>query len=499
MTTALIFVILEILQVICLLLLPQAAVVWTVLAAICPLLLLIFAKKPTLAASQNVYATVFSLMFATLMAFCGSSCNYGCEFVESRGLLLLAYAGCVMIFALLGVLVGLSSKRHYMLFALGVFLAVAHVCVPQNSFALWAVSLGLLGFAVMFTAASATSLHKRLARAAKILDVKNVSTPLFARNFAFAATAINLFFVLTTKFCEAGAVHGLNLAANIVCAVLDFVLLFAYLYQPLETVSEYQLDLLEEGDPEIDLESVRTMVTHRLSDKKMYLFAAWLRKILPFFFHDKIAGLEKVTEKSTVFVANHYEIYGPFITELKFARKKSVRPWTDSLMTNRSTLTRQLRSGVDKVTRKWLIKPIRKKLPSMLASTVWNCIDSCRPISIYRRNQEKIDGMMNESVAALKAGDSILIFPEKPPEGEYYKDDSVDKFQTGFVAIAEKYKQETGKDLTFFPLYIDKRGKKMIVGERVTFDGNALLRDEKVRVTDNLFDQLSELAQACAK
>lgn len=497
MTTVLIFILLEVLLTLCIFLLPQLTFVWAIALAICPLLLLAFWKKATLPASQNTYSVVFALAYGALTVFCGSSANASSRFFATSGAVFwVAFLGIVAAAALFGSLLGNTTKKHYRLFVFGVLFSVAYVCIPQNSAVLCAVAFALLLLAIVFVTASAISLHKLSALAAIALGEKDVSPQLLARNVAFVATTVNLFFVLTGKFCAESGVVTADLWANIVCAVMSFVLLFVYLRQPLEDVSEYQISLLQQDNPDVDKDLVRKQLEHRLKAEPFYPLAAFLKKSLALFFHDKVVGLEKV-EESTVFVANHYEIYGPFIVELKFPR--AFRPWTDSLMTDRATLTRQLRSGINVVTRKWLIKPIREKLPAWVASPLWKILNCCRPISIYRRDAEKIDQMFNDSVTALKSGDNVVIFPEKPPTGQHYGDGTVDKFQTGFVEIAERFKQETGKNLTFYPLYVDKYGKKMVVGEKVTYNPDALLRDEKVRIADELYDQMTAISQECEK
>lgn len=498
MNPVLIFVLLEIILSLCIILLPQLTLVWAILLSITPLFLMVFWTKGTLPASQNNYSLVFALTYASLSVFCGGNARASRIFYATSDFVFwMSFICIITAAALLGYLIGNTAKKHYRMYVYGVLFCIAHVCIPQTDSDLCAWAFGLLVFAVMFITASAISLHKSMALSARALKVKDVSFRLLSRNTAFTATAVNLFFVLTGKFLAPRDAGTAYFWANISCAVLSVILLFVYLKQPLEEVSEYQTQLLLNGNPDIDADLVEEQLRKRLAEEEFYPPAAFAKKILSLFFHDKVVGLEKVQETSAVFVANHYEIYGPFITELKFPRV--FRPWTDNLMTDRATLTRQLRSGINVLTKKWLIKPIRKRLPAMVASPLWKTINCCRPITIARKDPEKIDRMLRESVTALKSGDSVVVFPEKPPLGQHYSDGGVDRLQTGFVEIAQKYKETTGKDVSFYPLYIDKYGKKMIVGEKVVFDAGAPLNDEKLRVADELYEQLTEISQVCRK
>ncbi len=497
--TALLFIVVIISLSACIFAVPHLAVYWAIALALCPILLLLFWKKPTLPSSQNIYSVVFALSFGTLLVFFGSNLYAGLPFysvspIAYFGIFVGTLAFLTLCFS--AILVKFT-KRHYRLFAIGVLFSIAYCCIPQNSLALCAVAFGLLVVATTCILSSACVMRKRLKVAAKTLEKRDVALPLLTRNMAVVATVINLFFVIIVRFCSPSTVKIANLSANIVCAVLDFVLLFTYLRQPLDDVCEYQIKLLQQDNADVDKELVREHLQDSLCNKQIYPFAMMLKKVLNIFFRTRIVGLEKVTETSAVFVANHYEIFGPFITALKFPL--SFRPWTDGLMTDKRTLTRQLRSGVEVATRKWLIKPIRKKLPALIASTLWKTLQFARALSVYRNNPEKISAMMNETVETLKMGDQILVFPEKPPVGEYYKDGGIDKFQTGFVEIGEAYKCETNKDLCFYPLYIDKKGHQMIVGDKITFDSTAPLHDEKVRVSNYLYEKMSTMSEKCQK
>lgn len=496
--TALIFFVAILLLAFCVFALPQIAIFWAIVLAIIPTFLLLFWKKPTLPSSQNVFSVVFALAFCSQSVFFASNLQSSSLLFEHLGFAFFAiYVGafCLLACAICALLTKLTN-RHYRLFALGVLFSVAYCCIPQTNVALCAVAFGLLTLSTSFVLASSHLLRKRLKTAANVLEKRDVSAFLLARNMGFAATVINLFFLFVVRFCSPNGVHTANVSANVVCAVLNCVLLFSYLRQPLEDVAEHRIALLQ-SDADVDKQLVREKLQDSLCNQQIFPFAMMLKKVLNVFFRVETVGLEKVTDTSAVFVANHYEIFGPFITALKFPL--FFRPWTDSLMTNKTTLTRQLRSGVDVVTRKWLIKPIRKRLPALIANTLWKTLQFARALPVYRNNPERIAKMLDESVETLQTGDHILVFPEKPPAGEFYKDGDVDQFQTGFVEIADAYKKATDKDLNFYPLFVDKKGKQLIVGEKVTFNCTAPLHEEKQRIANDLYEKMSEMSKACKK
>lgn len=433
------------------------------------------------------------MAFGCILALAGSNLTSSLRFYGlADGILFF-----VGVFAALSVFWGWSlsflTKQHYRLFAIGTLFAIAYCCVPQSSLALCLVCFVLLTAAASCILASAVVLHRQIASASCFVERKDVSHFLLLRNLGFVAATVNVLWTIVAKFCQQQGVQAASVSVNVVGGLLLFVLLFTYLRQPLDFVTDYKLRLLQE-DNDVDMQLVREQILDRLQNVQDYPVAMMLKKVLGMFVRCKTEGLEKVTESGACFVANHYEVYGPFITVLKFPLV--FMPWTDNLITDRTTLTRQLRSGIEISTRKWLIKPIRRRLPKLVASPLWKTVNCARPIPIYRKGEE-VEKMFLQSVEALKTGDSVMIYPEKPPEGENYKIGGVDKFQTGFVELAQYYKVATGKDMCFYPLYIDKAGKKMIVGDKVTYDSQNDLHSEKVKVSDELFEKMLAMSVQC--
>ena len=444
--------------------------------------------------SQNIFAIVFALAFAVVHLFVTNNYVTSKVYLPNKDFTLY-YVIFTCGTALCAWCLGSLIKQHYLLFVLGVAFAISYCCVPQTSATLCAVCFALVTVSASCISASAISLNRRINVAATCVDVKNVAPYLLLRNMAFSATVVALFFVLTGKYLNTEAMHVASITSNVVGAVLLCVLTFTYLRQPLDFVSEMKLECLLTGHSDVDQAEIKQELQNRLSSLQNYPFAMLMKKICGIVSRSKVVGLDKVTETATCFVANHYEIYGPYITVAKFP--KPFRPWTEWEMTDKNAIAKQLRSGIDNVSAKFVVKSVRKKIPQMVARPLYKIVQSARPIAVYHYGAENFQQMFEESAAALNVGDSIMIFPEKPPVGQNYLLGGVDKLYTGFAEIAIYYKNLTGQNLSFYPLYIDKNGKQMIVGEKVSYNYDAPIADEKTRIAEELYAKLDEMYRQC--
>ena len=68
---------------------------------------------------------------------------------------------------------------------------------------------------------------------------------------------------------------------------------------------------------------------------------------------------------------------------------------------------------------------------------------------------------VRRSIAVLKGGASVLIFPENSNEG--YKD-ILTEFHAGFVTLAECYYQKTKQDIPVYPVYYHHKKKVLAIG-----------------------------------
>ena len=91
----------------------------------------------------------------------------------------------------------------------------------------------------------------------------------------------------------------------------------------------------------------------------------------------------------------------------------------------------------------------------------------------------------------LKDGKNFLIFPEKD---EKYNN-ILYKFQENFIDVAKLYYKKTGIELTFVPMYIAPKLKKMYIGKGITFNSEADIAEERKRIAAYLSDEITSIAR----
>lgn len=199
------------------------------------------------------------------------------------------------------------------------------------------------------------------------------------------------------------------------------------------------------------------------------------------FIRCKMVGKEKISKdnEARVFIANHYEIYGPIAIFLRFPY--NFRPWVIDKMTDPDQVEKQMSLGIygkfPKVPM-WLKKIAVKTLKSIMVYTMTR---RAKAIPVSRENPRANIKTMQESVKTLESGKDIVIFPELS-----YVDEGVGEFQTGFEHLAKYYHQKTGKKITFYPVFISQVNKKMFVEEPITYDPKNDPNNEKKKITSHL-------------
>ncbi len=210
-----------------------------------------------------------------------------------------------------------------------------------------------------------------------------------------------------------------------------------------------------------------------------YIF---LRKILKKIFPYKYECQQTIDEPC-IFVANHMEISGPIITELYIPY--NIRPWIIDKMLDKKTIKHHMISGISRIFPKRA--EFRNKITAnILSPFIYNLLSSTNPIPVHRTGRGILE-TINKSVSALDNGESILLFPENPTDDGHYKLEGASKFYTGFVSIAKKYYEKTGKSIKFNPVYADRKNKILTVGNHIEFNPKSLYSNEKERIASYLY------------
>ena len=148
---------------------------------------------------------------------------------------------------------------------------------------------------------------------------------------------------------------------------------------------------------------------------KTILFYVFYIIAFPFayiIFRSKVKGKENLqkTDEARVFVANHYEIYGPFIAHMHFPY--NYRPWIIDKMIDPKTVEQHMSIGIYQQFPKyprWLKTVVIKLLKNIMVFFMKNI---GKGIPVSRDDFRKNIKTMQISTETLEKGKSILIFPE---------------------------------------------------------------------------------------
>jgi len=223
--------------------------------------------------------------------------------------------------------------------------------------------------------------------------------------------------------------------------------------------------------------------------KKKISFAYKCIKGMVRFFYQKteVFGEENLPEGPAIVVGNHAQANGPVACELYFPGQHVT--WTIAEMMDRKTVPAYAYQDF------WSNKPKRSrwfyKILAHLIGPLAECIfTNAETIPVYK--DRRIFETLRQSVDAMKEGKRVIIFPECYDE----YNNIVHQFQTGFVDVAKRYYRETGVEPQFVPLYVCPALKRLVIGKPIRFDHEAKIKDEQVRITSALMEEISEMAYA---
>ena len=256
------------------------------------------------------------------------------------------------------------------------------------------------------------------------------------------------------------------------------------------------LMLKENGETNVPLQKQLEDVVINVS--RQHYGIRVLMFVLRLFINIKVVGKENVKlEKgvSAVFVCNHGEIYGPIVTNLYIPFP--MRPWSMSEMVDPEETTNYVYEGTFK-RQKWLPEKLRMPAARFATPIINWGMHSIESIPVYRNKPRELINTFRTTVAAMEAGDNILIFPENPRDERqntyFYLREGVGEFYTGFTMVAPLYYKKTGKRCYFVPVYADKKRHTLSFGQPTRFDPENEDNAEKARLCTYLRNEMLRMA-----
>lgn len=215
-------------------------------------------------------------------------------------------------------------------------------------------------------------------------------------------------------------------------------------------------------------------------------------KLLVRIFYGKmeVERLENLPENNAIIVGNHSQLNGPIAGELFMPDNCYI--WCAGQMMNLKEVPAYAFEDFWSQKSKWS-QPFYK-LASYLIAPLSVCIfNNARTIAVYR--DMRIMSTFKDSIKMLQNGANILIFPEKDEKNN----NILYQFQENFIDIAKLYYNKTGIALTFVPMYIAPKLKKMYIGKGISYQCENSIEEERKRISKYLSDEITDIARNLPK
>ncbi len=215
-------------------------------------------------------------------------------------------------------------------------------------------------------------------------------------------------------------------------------------------------------------------------------------KFLVRFFYGtmEVVGLENLPEDNAIIVGNHCQLNGPIAGELFLP--DSCYIWCAGQMMNLKEVPEYAFTDFWSQKSKWT-QPFYKLVSYLIAPLSVCIFNNARTIAVYR--DMRIMSTFKDSIKLLQQGANILIFPEKDEKNN----NILYQFQENFIDIAKLYHKKSGVELTFVPIYIAPKLKKMYIGKGITYHSENSIEEERKRISNYLSEEITEIARSLPK
>lgn len=213
-----------------------------------------------------------------------------------------------------------------------------------------------------------------------------------------------------------------------------------------------------------------------------------MKKTVDFFYPDiEVKGIENLPKEPCVLVGNHCQMHGPIISQIRLPGDNVT--WCAGEMMNREEVAdyayRDFWSNKPKYQR-----PFYRGVSYLIVPISVALFRNMKTIPVY--HDMRLVKTFRESVNCLKDGKNLIIFPECYDPHNHIVND----FQDKFVDVARFYYKQTGKALTFVPMYTAPKLHKVVIGKGISFNSETPIAEERTRICNYLMDAVSEMAYA---
>jgi hypothetical protein len=217
----------------------------------------------------------------------------------------------------------------------------------------------------------------------------------------------------------------------------------------------------------------------------LFKIIKWLVKVC--YPKPRVEGAENLPDEPVIIVGNHAQMNGPIVGELYVPCEPYI--WCAGEMMCLKDVPEYAFRDFWSLKPKWL-HPFYKLLSYIIAPLSVCVFNNARTIGVY--HDARILSTFKNTVKTLQEGNSVVIFPEHDQKHNHIVYD----FQDRFIDIAKLYYKKTGKELSFVPMYIAPKLKKICLGKPIHFQAEEPMDTERRRICAYLMDEITAIAEA---
>ncbi len=182
---------------------------------------------------------------------------------------------------------------------------------------------------------------------------------------------------------------------------------------------------------------------------------------------------EPFTGEPSVFICNHAGAFGPVDVCAKFPLRDHCHPWMNAQVLSARETPAYVRQDY------WWkpgckLEPLyNATLPYLAAAVLPPILRTAPTVPVY--HDARVLRTFRQSLALLKEGEHLVIFPEQPSGYQSHHT----WLNSGFLQIAPMYARATGKGLAFWPVTIDYKKHEFRVAPAVRFDPARPLKEQQ--------------------
>ncbi len=223
-----------------------------------------------------------------------------------------------------------------------------------------------------------------------------------------------------------------------------------------------------------------------MKEKRPSLLYRCIRGAVKFFYPKiEVVGLENLPDAPVIAVGNHAQMNGPIACELYYPGQHFI--WCAAQMMELKEVPPYAYQDF------WSRKPKRSRwfyrLLSYVIAPFSVCVfNNAHTIPVY--HDTRLVRTFRQTIETLQNGASVIIFPEHDVPHNHILCD----FQDRFIDLARAYYKRTGKELSFVPMYIAPKLKKIYLGRPVAFCSSAPAKEERRRICSYLMAEITDIA-----